>query len=362
MDTASEPAVERAAAESWLRTMAERLSEHGVVAYDAQGRVLASSDATRRILGREVVPGSSYVEQEKTLAFEGEDATPLPPNEHPVALALRGVETHDVTVFAGTGADGKRIALLLDATPMRGADGRVHGALLTLRDVGEAQRAEAFREAFLARAGHELRNPLGALATATQILARRAKKRGDPPDRALEIVVESVQNLQKLVEELLDLSRIGRGRLELERLRSPLGPILLLATEDVKKRFPDASIEALVAGDIVTGDWDPNRLRQAVRNILENAIVHGKGPVDVKVIHVGTNLVRLRVRDHGEGVPVDRRDEVLKPFVRRDRNVGIGLGLAIVTEIVRAHSGRFWLAESEDGEGFAAFLELPTQA
>jgi signal transduction histidine kinase len=362
VETQSDSTVDRVAAEVWLRSLAERLSENGVIAYDQSGRVIAANDSTRRILGRTVRVGSSYVEQEKTLAFEGEDATPVPPSEHPVALALRGVETHDVTVFAGFGPDGKRIALLLNATPMRGEDGKVHGALLTLSDVGEARRAEAFREAFLARAGHELRNPLGALATATQILARRAKKRGDAPDRALEIVVESVQNLQKLVEELLDLSRIGRGRLELERQRVPLGPILLTAAEDARKRFADVPLETLVAGDIASGEWDPNRLRQAVRNLIENAIVHGKPPVVVSVVHVSSDVVRFCVRDHGEGVPLDRREEVLKPFVRRDRNVGMGLGLAIVTEIVRAHGGRFWLGDPQGGAGCAAFVELPIQA
>jgi len=354
--------LDQASAEAWLRILAERLTEHGVVAYDIEGRVLVANEATRRLMGRLAVPGTSYLEQEGAFAFEGEDATPLPPSEHPVGLALRGVETPDLTVFAARGADGKRIALALQATPVRGPDGRVHGALLVLRDLGDAQRAEAFREAFLARAGHELRNPLGALTTATQILARRAKKRGDPPDRALEIVVESVQKLHKLVEELLDLSRIGRGRLELERQRTPLGPILLTATEDARKRLPGVDVEVLVGGDVATGDWDPNRLRQAVRHLVENALVHGRPPVEVKVVHVSPEAVSFRVRDHGEGVPADRREEVLKPFVRRDRNVGMGLGLAIVSEIVRAHGGRFWLGDPEQGPGCAAFIELPTEA
>jgi signal transduction histidine kinase len=227
--------------------------------------------------------------------------------------------------------------------------------------MGEEQRAAAFREAFLARAGHELRNPLGALTTAAQILARRAKKRGDPPDRALEIVLESVQNLTKLVEELLDLSRIGRGRLELERTpNTPLGPILVAAAEDTRRVFPEANVEVLVAGEICTGTWDATRLRQAVRHLIENAIVHGKPPIDVKAMAVGPDSVTFRVRDHGEGVPPARRDEVLRPFVRRDRNVGLGLGLAIVTEIARAHGGRCWIGDPEDGQsGCAAFFQIP---
>jgi signal transduction histidine kinase len=351
--------LDRETIEAWLGTLAERLTIHGVIAYDEKGRVTASNEPVRRILGRSVPVGSSHVDHLSSFVFEADDATPPPPQETPVALALRGVETHDLNVFAGHASDGRRLQLLLDVTPMREKDGRVTGALLVLRDSGEAERAEAFREAFLARAGHELRNPLGALATATQILARRAKKRGDPPDRALEIVVESVHNLQKLVEELLDLSRIGRGRLELELQATPLGPIIHTAADDARKRFPEAEIEILVAGDVVTGNWDPNRLRQAVRHVIENAIVHGKAPIEVKVIVVGPGAVRFVVRDHGEGIPPDKREEVLKPFVRRDRNVGMGLGLAIVSEILTAHGGRFWLGDPESGPGCAAYLELP---
>jgi signal transduction histidine kinase len=352
-----ETGVETSVLEAWLALLVERLTPHGAILYDAQGRVATSNESARRILGHPIPVGTSYLEQERTIAFQEEDTTPLPPQENPVALALRGVETHDRTVFAVRGSG--RVAILLDAAPSRGAEGKLMGALVVLRDVSEIQRAEAFREAFLARAGHELRNPLGALATATQILARRARKRNDPPDRALEIVVESVQNLQKLVEELLDLSRIGRGRLELETVKAPLGPIIQTAADDARKRFPEAQLEVLVAGDVVTGDWDPDRLRQAIRNLVENAIVHGKPPIDVKIDKVGPTSVLLRVRDHGEGVPVERREEVLKPFVRRDRNVGMGLGLATVTEIVRAHGGRFWLGDPESGPGCAAYLELP---
>ena len=281
-----------------------------------------------------------------------------------VLVDLGTVEMHDRNVFAVRSPGAPRVALVLDATPIRGADGRAQGALLVLRDVGEEERAAAFREAFLARAGHELRNPLGALTTATQILARRAKKRGDPPDRALEIVLESVGNLTKLVEELLDLSRIGRGRFELERTPNiPLGSILVAAAEDTRRRFPESNVEVLVAGDICSGNWDPARLRQAVRHLLENAIVHGKPPVDVKVVTLGVESVVLRVRDHGDGIPAERREEVLRPFVRRDRNVGLGLGLAIVSEIARAHGGRCWIGETEDGRaGCAAFVELPFTA
>ena len=174
-------------------------------------------------------------------------------------------------------------------------------------------------------------------------------------------MVESVGNLHRLVEDLLDLSRIGRGKFELKRERVPLGPILLAAVEDARRAHNGAEVAMLVVGDLVVGDWDPDRIRQLVRNLVDNAIVHGRPPVDVRLLSVQGGRVAFRVRDHGDGVPPSRREEVLKPFVRRDRNVGLGLGLALATEITRAHGGRLWIGDPEEGgAGCSVHVELPT--
>lgn len=342
-----------------LAALAER-SEHGLILYDPAGRALVANSTAEWLVGRQVPLHVSFDEHTLVLGLEDEAGSPLPTATHPVTLALRGVSTHDIQTFLPHGSSQRR-AVLADASPIRAADGKIEGAVLTLKDLAELERAQAFREAFLARAGHELRNPLAALVTATQVLERRAKKRGDAPDRALEIVVESVSNLHRLVEDLLDLSRIGRGKLELKRVRVPLGPILLAAVEDARRAHPGAQVETLVVGDVAQGEWDPDRIRQLVRNLVDNAIVHGKPPVDVKLLSAAGGRVAFRVRDHGEGVPAGRREEVLKPFVRRDRNVGFGLGLAIATEIARAHGGHLTLGETDDGgPGCAVVVELPT--
>jgi signal transduction histidine kinase len=348
---------ESLARESWLRALGER-AEHGVVLYDETGRAVCANSSARRIVGRALALRVPFDEHTLALALEESDGAPVATVSHPVTLALRGVETHDREVFISVGST--RRAFLTDASPVRDALGRIEGAILTLKDFAELERGHAFREAFLARAGHELRNPLAALVTATQVLERRAKKRGEPPDRALEIVTESVQNLHRLVEDLLDLSRIGRGKFELKLERVPLGPILLAGVEDVRRAHPGADIQILVVGDVAEGEWDPDRIRQLVRNLVVNAIVHGRPPVEVRISAQEPTRVSFRIRDHGDGVALSRREEVLKPFVRRDRNVGLGLGLAIAFEIARAHGGRLWLADPEDGKGgCAAHVELP---
>jgi|SRR5579871_4825140 len=348
-----------APAETWLRALGDGLTENGVILYDAVGRVVFGSAAARRILGRPVPISVPFEEHLAGLGLEGSEARPLPLVDHPAALALRGVETRSLQAFVRRSSGGPRATLLVDAFPTRSPAGQVQGAFLVLRDAEEIERAQVFRETFLARAGHELRTVLAALVTATQVLERRAKKRGEGQDRALEIVVESVSGLRKLVEDLLDLSRIGRGMLELKKTRLPLGPILRAAAEDARRDHPEAQVETFVPGDVISGSWDADRVRQMVRNLVENGIVHGRPPVLVSVASLDPEQVSILVRDHGDGVPAERRNEVLKPFVRRDRDVGLGLGLAIASEIARAHGGRLSLADPEEGSGCAVTIELP---
>ncbi|MBI3723230.1 HAMP domain-containing histidine kinase [bacterium] len=347
------------ASETWLRALGEGLTEHGVIVYDSSGRAVLANTAARRILARPVPVSVAFEVHAGALGLEGDGGQPLPLHDHPAALALRGVETRSQQAFVRRSAGGPRAALLVDAFPTRASGGQVQGAFLVLRDLEEVERAQVFRETFLARAGHELRTVLAALVTATQVLERRAKKRGDPKDRALEIVVESVSGLRKLIEDLLDLSRIGRGMLELKRARVPLGPILRAAAEDARRDHPDATVEAEVPGDVVTGNWDPDRLRQMVRALVENGIVHGRPPVQLRIASLEKDGVAILVRDHGDGVPPERRDEVLKPFVRRDRDVGLGLGLSIASEIARAHGGRLSLGDPDGGTGCAVTAEIP---
>jgi signal transduction histidine kinase len=99
-------------------------------------------------------------------------------------------------------------------------------------------------------------------------------------------------------------------------------------------------------------------VRQVVRNLVDNGIVHGRNEVRVVVDDVSSDRVRFSVRDKGPGIAPERRAEVLQPFVRHERDVGHGLGLALASEITRAHGGRLWIA-ADEGAGCAVFVELP---
>lgn len=222
----------------------------------------------------------------------------------------------------------------------------------------EATRA---REEFLSVASHELRTPLAALDLCAQMLRRYA----DVPasrERALTRIVRQSKRMQRLVDELLSVSRVQMGRLELALDEIDLAEVVAGVEEDVREELQEAGCTLVVGGDrSVVGRWDRSRLEQVLINLLSNAMKFAAGkPIEIELVQRG-GVARLSVRDRGIGIPPDRLARV---FDRFERAVsaraygGLGLGLFIVRSIVEAHGGTV-RAESEEGRGTCVTVELP---
>ena len=258
----------------------------------------------------------------------------------------------------------------------RNEQGAVVGWIATATDIDDhkrteeaLQRAVVHRDDFLSVASHELRTPLTSLKLELANLERLAQRHEGvvPPSRLsekLDKIGGQADRLHRLINELLDVSRISAGRLELEIEEVDLS---LLAFE-VGSRFQDeagrvGSELTIVAPAPVTGLWDRSRLEQVITNILTNALKYGCGrPIQLMV--EGGPRARLSVRDHGMGISPDDQRRIFDRFERASstRNFGgIGLGLWIVKEIVRALGGEV-LVESALGEGSTFAVELPYRA
>jgi PAS domain S-box-containing protein len=239
----------------------------------------------------------------------------------------------------------------------------------------EAQEAVRLRDVFFSVASHELKTPLTALLLQSQALLRDVTRKAAahtserPPDPHQERVLKRATHIEKqvlrldaLVNELLDVSRITSGRLEL----NPSEFDLVELAREVIARFEDEAVRAgspiaFVAPESVPGSWDRLRLDEVLTNLVSNAVKYGAGqPLEVE-IEVDAGAVRIHVRDHGIGIAPEHQARIFDKFVRfvSERSYkGFGLGLWITSQLVEAHGGTIRVT-SKFGEGSTFVVELP---
>lgn len=260
-------------------------------------------------------------------------------------------------------------------SPIVDEAGQVTTILVVSRDITEhklmeleLRQAVRARDEFLSVASHELNTPITSLKLQVQMQQRRHAK-NDPTlfdservGKLLDVTNRSVGRLAKLVDNMLDMSRISHGKLHLECTQIDLG---VLARE-VVDRFDDELSQAgcpyrLTVDNALMGMWDPYRLEQVIANLLTNVIKYAPGkPVEISVTAADGNAV-LVVRDHGVGIAEASLERIFQRFERAiaASNVsGLGLGLYISRQIIKAHNGKMW-AESELGQGSTFHVALP---
>lgn len=232
----------------------------------------------------------------------------------------------------------------------------------------EAQQAVRAREEFVSIAAHELRAPLTALDVQVQALRRGlARDRLEPKrlSRGLDLSARQCQRLARLIDNLLDLSRVSAGKLVLEREPVDLTELAVELVHRYEERFAEAGCEAtLSTNGPVTGVWDQLRIEQVLTNLLTNAIKYAPGaPIEVAVDTDGA-WARLSVRDHGPGISPADRARIFAPFQRASGNhapQSLGLGLYISRQIIESHGGTVEVSAAE-GQGTTFVVRLPREA
>ncbi len=231
----------------------------------------------------------------------------------------------------------------------------------------EARAAVQIRDDFLSVAAHELRTPLTSLKLQFQLLYRGLRG-GGPPDleklgQRLESCERQTSRLTSLVDSLLDVSRLARGRLELNLEPLSLDEVVREAARRFESEAQDAGVQLTVdTPQAVTGRWDRMRLEQVLTNLLSNALKYGQGaPVDVRVRGDATHAT-LEVEDHGIGLSSDDAQRIFGRFERAvsSRHYGgLGLGLFITRQLVEALGGHITVTSVPDqGSTFTVVLPL----
>lgn len=271
----------------------------------------------------------------------------------------------------------------VSADPVMGDDGHVEGTVLLVKDVSEPKlletelrrRAEQAdtearrKDEFLGMLAHELRNPLNAIGAATSILSRASS---DAESGRLHAVIHrQTAALARMVDDLLDISRITRGQIQLRKsdldvvsvvrqaVQGSQG-ILAARGQEVRLELPERAIRAF---------GDDLRLEQVLMNLLGNASkFSGPGAlihVSVKEIEEkGARVAELRVKDDGVGIPAHMLEAVFEPFVQVDQSLarslgGLGIGLAMVRSLVQLHGGSVHAASRGAGRGTEMVVRLP---
>ncbi|MGZ3654275.1 MAG: sensor histidine kinase [Bdellovibrionota bacterium] len=246
----------------------------------------------------------------------------------------------------------------------RRAGSAIDNALLYL----EAQRAVASRDAFLSIASHELKTPLTSLTIQAQ-LRRRQLDRGQFDSfspfnliRMVESDARQLDRLNRLIDDMLDISRIASGKLTVNFEPVNLTQLLREAADRQVDQFGKAGCELTISGDEhAVGLWDRFRIEQVITNLLTNAMKYGAGcPVHASVRVEGANAI-LEVADHGIGIAAADQERIFRQFERAvgpGEASGLGLGLYIVKQILELHRGSISV-ESELGKGSRFIVSLP---
>lgn len=249
--------------------------------------------------------------------------------------------------------------------PVRSPSGEMLAAILLLRDVTDLQELNRLKSDFVATASHELKTPLTSIGMSVRLLHERHEADFDSRDRELlEAAVEDVDRLRDLVNDLLDLSKIESGRMEMERAAVPV-PLIskkavgLLKTQAAEK---DISFDVDVPDELPDVKADLNKVTWVLTNLLSNALRYSEpgSPIQIEARPIGGS-VHISVEDHGAGIPYEYQSKIFDKFVQVDGSQapdGSGLGLAIAQEIIHAHGGRIWV-DSTPGEGSTFTFTLP---
>ncbi len=261
-----------------------------------------------------------------------------------------------------------------------GARGRVERILCVSRDVTAAKRAEEAlrvqaealvaadrrKDEFLAMLAHELRNPLAAIGHAVKLAAAA----GPLPDNvgwSIDVIDRQMRHLSRLIDDLLDVSRISQGKVRLRRERIDAAPILASAAATVGPLVAERRhrLHLDVDRDGLWVDADATRLEQVVVNLLNNAAKYSDdgGEIRLSASRVGGEVV-VRVKDSGVGIPPERLPEMFELFAQGDRTLarsegGLGIGLTVVKKLVEMHDGRITASSAGVGLGSEFVVRLP---
>ncbi|GAX88886.1 two-component system histidine kinase PnpS [Effusibacillus lacus] len=328
--------------------------ESGVMVVDRSGRIQVVNQATKNLLshsGRSLL-GQWHWEVGRSYGLS---------SMIDEVLVTGDSQRKEITLMSPADT-----SVELYATPIKGKNDSIVGAVVVLHDVSKWRRVEQMRTEFVANVSHELRTPITAVKGFAETLLDGALEHPDMRRQFIKIIYEESDRLSRLVNDLLELSRIESGHVVMQFEPCEINELVRTTVDKLVHQAGQNGLvlESHPAGQPVYAEVARDRVSQVLINLIGNAIAYTPegGRIDVTV-EDGVDQVIVRVKDTGIGIPQDDLPRLFERFYRVDkararRSGGTGLGLAIVKHIVEAHKGKVWV-DSYPGRGSTFSFTLP---
>ena len=365
-----EMAEEVARAKGQLEVILQNVAD-GIMLVDSNDRLIYANDVIVRWNGFPSLTALLAAQQDnqwhrhEAFAVWDEWGRPLPASERPTTQALQGKSAQALIQYK-VKATGKVYWHLIRAQPVFDASGQVQFVIIVYTDRTEQKELEQRKDHFISMASHELKTPLTVLRVYTQLLldVYKAEGRQDVAPY-LSKMDDQITRLTNLVVDLLDISKMQSGQIEMAREAVNMEA---LAREAVESLQPTSDHRLLIEGEApgtITGDRE--RLGQALLILLNNAIKYSPR-ADTVVLRLAhseeEHMLTVAVQDFGIGIGQEHQGRIFERFYRalskQDKTFpGMGIGLYIAHEIIRLHGGKMWV-ESVEGSGSTFYFSLPT--
>ena len=327
-----------------LSTVLEQLTD-GVIIVDANGLIQFANPAAQKLFEISNAPGHSVTEVVRN---------------HQLVDAWRRCQQTNEMQSESVELPARHQFLQLIAIP----DTHASGSLLLVQDLTRVRRLETVRRDFISNVSHELRTPLASLKALTETLQSGALSDPEAGPRFLGRISTEVDALTQMAQELLDLSRIESGQVEL--ILAPLAPKSLVtsAADRMRMQAERAGLKLSIKCEdgLPNIRADKSRLEQVLVNLIHNSVKFTKPGGDISLETKSTvGGIRFAVRDSGVGIPTESLTRIFERFYRVDKSrtgSGTGLGLSISKHIIEAHGGKIW-AESNEGRGSVFYFVIP---
>ena len=370
---------EQIRAESQVRTLTSQSDSilesvgDGIYGIDLEGNVTIVNSAAAQMLGykkSELLGRNIHTLIHHTRA----DGTPYAREDSPIRKSLTHFDTVRVSdeVFwrkDGTSFPGDYVARpQIDTDTLESGEIKAIGVVVAFTDTTERRALDRMKDQFISTVSHELRTPLTSVRGALGLLSGSTlANRPDKARQMLNIAINNSDRLIRLINDILDIERIGNGRVELHSTTCSIEELLRRAASLQQNLIPKPDIHIFINAEGVTVWADPDRILQTLNNLISNAIKfsYPGGEIQLTARNLDENEAIIEISDQGSGVPADKLEEIFNSFHQVDASDsralgGTGLGLAICRSIVTQHGGRIW-ATSNSGKGTTFHFTLPTR-